>query len=188
MSIAAAIVCLSAFASFGWGVLSFFKKPAGPSRRAMMTAALGVFFGVWQIYEMATATSEAWRVVIGIAAHAASAWLFWSAVKACQSGLTAIFEADLPIRLVDGGPYAYVRHPFYCSYAIFWLAGWITSGSVVGLLSVLVMAGIYVEGAIEEERKFARSALATRYADYRQRVGACLPRLRRRTATGPSRT
>ena len=28
---------------------------------------------------------------------------------------TAIFEADLPVRLVRVGPYAYVRHPFYCA-------------------------------------------------------------------------
>ena len=92
----------------------------------------------------------------------------------------AIFEADLPVRLVQSGPYAYVRHPFYSAYTIFWLGGWVASGSMVALLSVPVMLGIYVQGAREEERKFSRSSFAGEYADYRRRVGAWLPHVPRR--------
>jgi protein-S-isoprenylcysteine O-methyltransferase Ste14 len=183
MSTAATLTCVAAFASFGWGVLRFFVKPAVPSARAIATAALGLFFGGWQVVAIATATTDPWRIGLGIAAHVVSGLLFWSAVRACRSRpLTAIFEADLPVRLVESGPYAYLRHPFYAAYTIFWLGGWVASGSLVTLVSVPVMLGIYVHGAKEEERKFARSSFAGEYADYRRRVGAWLPRPGRRLA------
>jgi len=178
---AATLTCIIVFSSFGWGVLRFFVKPGGPRWQAVITAALGLFFGAWHMLAISTSTTDAWRVALGMAAHVASIALFWSAVRACESRpLTAIFEADLPVRLVRGGPYAYVRHPFYCAYAIFWFGGWVASGSPVALVSIPVMVGIYVHGAREEERKFSRSPLAQQYADYRQRVGAWLPRLGRR--------
>jgi protein-S-isoprenylcysteine O-methyltransferase Ste14 len=184
MTIAATLTCAAAFSSFGWGVLRFFVKPAGPTPRAVVTAALGLFFGAWHLFAIATATTDAWRLMLGIAAHAVSGLLFWSAVRACRSlPLTAIFEADLPVRLVETGPYAYVRHPFYTAYTIFWLGGWVASGSIVTLISVPVMLGIYVHGAREEERKFARSSIAGEYADYRRRVGAWLPRRSRQTTS-----
>ena len=182
MHTAAAVVCLAAFSSFGWGVVRFFVKPAGPSGRAVVTAVLGLFFGGWHLYAIATATTAGWRVAVGMAAQAASAMLFWSAVRACRSEpLTAIFEADVPVRLVQAGPYAYLRHPFYAAYSVFWLGGWIASGSLVALASLPVMLAIYVHGAREEERKFARSSLAAEYVSYRRRVGVWLPRPSRRT-------
>jgi protein-S-isoprenylcysteine O-methyltransferase Ste14 len=181
MNAAATLTCIVAFSSFGWGVLRFFVKPAGPTWRAIITAALGLFFGAWHMLAIATSTTDPRRVALGMAAHIVSGVLFWSAVRACQSRpLTAIFEADLPVRLVQVGPYAYVRHPFYGAYTIFWFGGWVASGSLVALLSVPVMLAIYVHGAGEEERKFSRSPLAQEYADYRQRAGAWLPRLIRR--------
>jgi protein-S-isoprenylcysteine O-methyltransferase Ste14 len=175
--IVATLTCIATLTSFGWGVLRFFVKPAGPTWRAVMTAALGLFFGAWQVLAIGTSTTDAWRVALGMAAHTASSLLFWAAVHACKSQpLTAIFEPDLPLRIVQAGPYAYVRHPFYSAYTIFWFGGWVASGSLVALLSVAVMLGIYVHGAKEEERKFSRSPLATEYTGYRQRVGAWLPR------------
>ena len=179
MFIVATLTCMATLTSFGWAVLRFFVKPAGPTWRAVMTAALGLFFGAWHVVAIATATTEVWRVALGMTAHAAASLLFWTAVRACRSQpLTAIFEPDLPLRVVEDGPFAYLRHPFYSAYTIFWLGGWVASGSLVALCSVAVMLGIYVHGAREEERKFSRSPVAAEYADYRQRVGAWLPRRR----------
>lgn len=176
MYAAATFVCVAVFSSFSWGVLRFFVKPAGQPR-SLVTAALGLSFGVWHAFAIATAATAAWRVALGMAAQMASAALFWSAVRACRSRpLTAIFTPDLPVHVLTVGPYAYVRHPFYVAYTLFWVAGWVMSDSVVALLSVPVMVWIYVEGAREEERKFSRSSLAREYADYRRRVGAWLPR------------
>ena len=176
MHLASALTCLTAFSSFSWGAVRFFTKPSGLTRRAGATASLGVFFAGWHVYAIATAATSPWRAALGMIAHALAAAIFWTAVRACQSQpLTAIFEDDLPVRLVRRGPYAYVRHPFYTAYTIFWLGGWVASDSLVTLLSVAAMLAIYVRGAMEEERKFSRSALAREYAAYRTRVRAWRP-------------
>jgi protein-S-isoprenylcysteine O-methyltransferase Ste14 len=177
MSVAAALTCVAAFASFGWGVMRFFSKPAGPSPLAIVTAVFGLAFGIAHIHALATTSADAARLAVGLAAHVASTLLFWSAIGACKSPLTAIFERDLPVRLIETGPYKYVRHPFYCAYAIFWSGGSGAAASLLTTLSVPVMLAIYVYGAREEERKFSRSLLAKEYEDYRRRVGAWLPRV-----------
>jgi protein-S-isoprenylcysteine O-methyltransferase Ste14 len=184
---AATFTCIVAFSSFAWGVLRFFVKAAGPTWRAVITAALGLFFGVWHMFAIAASTADLWRVVLGMAAHLLSSALFWSTVRACRSRpLSAIFEADLPVHLVHAGPYAYVRHPFYSAYTMFWFGGCVATDSLVALLSVPVMIGIYVHGAREEERKFLRSSLAREYVDYRRRVGAWVPRLIERRENRPT--
>jgi protein-S-isoprenylcysteine O-methyltransferase Ste14 len=178
MTLVAALTCVSAFSSFGWGILYFFEKPSGLTWRAASVAVLGLFFGGWHLHAIATSTMSWWQVAMGMAAQLASAAIFWSAVRACRRHrLTAIFETDVPVRLVQDGPYRHVRHPFYASYTIFWLGGWVASGSDVALLSLAVMGAIYATGAREEERKFMRSPLAERYAAYQQRVGRWLPKL-----------
>ena len=178
MNIVAALTCVSAFSSFGWGILYFFAKPSGVTWQAAAVAVLGLFFGGWHIQAITISTMAPWRIAVGIIAHLVSATIFWSAVHACRAHrLTAIFEGDLPVRLVQNGPYRRVRHPIYAAYTVFWLGGWVASGSLVTLLSVVVMGAIYAAGAREEERKFMRSALAEEYSAYRQRVGRWLPRL-----------
>jgi protein-S-isoprenylcysteine O-methyltransferase Ste14 len=177
----ASTTCLATFASFGWGVLYFFEKPAGVSVRAVMVAVFGLFFGLWDAHAVWVAGSAPWLVVAGVAVNLMSAAIFWSAVRACgPRHLSAIFETDAPTFLVQRGPYQVVRHPFYASYTLFWIAGWIASGSYVALLGVAIMVGYYLQGMREEELKFARSPLAAEYAAYRRRVGALVPNWRRR--------
>jgi protein-S-isoprenylcysteine O-methyltransferase Ste14 len=185
MNIVAAFTCASAFSSFGWGILYFFAKPSGRTWRAAAVALLGLFFGGCQMYAIATSTLHPWRVAVGVFAHLASTTIFWSAVWTCRRHrLTAIFETDLPVELVDNGPYRCVRHPIYAAYTIFWLGGWVASGSSVTLLSVVVMTAIYAVGARAEERKFMRSPLAAQYAAYQQRVGRWFPKAPNATRGG----
>ena len=170
MHAAAVITSLAAFASFGWGVLRFFRKPSGPSPRALAVAGFGLGFSVWNIVALAHASAAPIFAGAGIAGHVLATLLFWGAIRACQGRpLTAIFETDQPVHLVRRGPYRWMRHPFYTSYTIFWFSGWIASGSTVSLLAALTMLAFYVQGAREEERKFAASPLAQEYAAYRRR-------------------
>jgi protein-S-isoprenylcysteine O-methyltransferase Ste14 len=178
MSAIALLVWGCAFSSFGWGVLHFFRKPSGPTGRTVSVAALGCIFGVWHLAALATSTVGRLPLCTGIALLAASMTIFWWAVRACESRrLTAIFESDVPVHLVRRGPYQYVRHPFYASYTMFWLAGWIASDSFLALVSALIMFGIYLDAIRKEERKFSSSPLAADYAEYRRHAGLMLPRL-----------
>jgi len=174
------VVWLSAFLSFGWGVLRFFQKPAGLSPRAALVATLGMIFAVWNALAIAAAAAGPWSRAAGLVLLLISTTLFWRTVSACASArLTAIFEPDLPQCLVRRGPYRFVRHPFYASYTLFWFAGWIASGSILSFAAATIMLAIYVAAARREERKFEDSSLADAYARYRLSAGLLLPRLRR---------
>ncbi len=169
MHAAAVFTSLAAFASFGWGVVRFFRKPSGPSPRALTVAALGLGFSAWNAAALAASSAAPILAAAGITGHVLATLLFWSAIRAClRTPLTAIFETDVPVHLVRRGPYRWMRHPFYTSYTLFWLSSWIASGSTVSRLAALIMLAFYVQGAREEERKFAASPLAQEYAAYRR--------------------
>jgi protein-S-isoprenylcysteine O-methyltransferase Ste14 len=185
MNAVALEIWVSAFSSFGWGMLRFFRKPAGLHGRTALVAALGALFSGWHLFAIASSSPTPLRQLAAIGCLSFATTLFWSAVCACGShALTAIFADDLPVHLVRGGPYRYIRHPFYTSYTIFWFAGWIASGSLLALVSAVMMLGLYLDAAGREERKFAGSPLRAEYEAYRRRTGLMTPRLRRRAATG----
>jgi protein-S-isoprenylcysteine O-methyltransferase Ste14 len=94
------------------------------------------------------------------------------------------YSNDQPRFLLDRGPYAYIRNPFYTSYllaygsAVVLFPGWITAAVFAAMFWILLSA------ARHEERKFSGSALRFRYEAYKARTGRFLPKLTGRTATG----
>lgn len=177
MQVIAALTSALALASFGWGVTHFFKRPGAPSGSQRATALLGLIFGSVQLVELATGGIVPWRAAAAAAAHVAATWIFWMAVRACRRHrLTAIFEPDAPKRLVQSGPYRYIRHPFYTAYSIYWIAGAAACSTPETVVAPAVMIAIYIRAAAMEEGKFAASPLAGEYREYRQRTGAFVPR------------
>ena len=73
------------------------------------------------------------------------------------------------------GPYRYVRHPFYSSYILGWLAAVIAVPCLATLVIFLGMTTIYWQAASSEERRFLASPLATDYERYRMHTGLFLP-------------
>lgn len=107
--------------------------------------------------------------------------LFWSAyVVNKRRPLTLAFSNDLPVHLVQRGPYKFIRHPFYCSYLISYLACVIATGNALYLVIFLVMLGVYIAAAKREEAKFETSLLASEYLKYKNRTGFFVPRLSRK--------
>ena len=186
MNALALVIWVSAFSSFGWGMLRFFRKPSGLTWQTALVAVLGLVFGGWHFVAIATSRVGPLPMFVGIALLFTAVALFLSAVRACESRrLTAIFESDVPLYVVRRGPYRYVRHPFYASYTIFWFAGWIASGSMLALISAGIMLAIYLDAVRKEERKFAASPLAAEYAEYRRHAGLMIPKLQRTSDGGP---
>ncbi|MBM3301555.1 MAG: isoprenylcysteine carboxylmethyltransferase family protein [Deltaproteobacteria bacterium] len=91
-----------------------------------------------------------------------------------QGTTTAMDEVG---KLVDTGPYGWVRHPQY-TFGIVSLGGWfLVWGAVYSLCLMPLIGGIiYVQAVIEEryilEKKFGRE-----YTEYRKRVGMLIPRV-----------
>ncbi len=176
ISVALASLC---FLSFLWGATRFFTRPTGRDSDANILTVLStlavavhlVTLGFFFSFAVAT-----WAV--GCLLYVASLGLYWWCVRA-NSGrpISYAYSGDAPGHLVVVGPYRFVRHPFYSTYMLTWLAGTIASGQPWLLLSVAVMAWAYNRAANFEEAKFAQSDLAERYADYRRTTGKFLPRL-----------
>jgi protein-S-isoprenylcysteine O-methyltransferase Ste14 len=100
-----------------------------------------------------------------------------------------IFSSDTPAFLCTTGPYAYVRNPFYTSYLLTMASTVVMVPSVFRVLIFGALVIYFDIAARHEERKFAGSALAEKYAHYRQRTGRFLPRLNammRRRGGGPA--
>jgi protein-S-isoprenylcysteine O-methyltransferase Ste14 len=80
-------------------------------------------------------------------------------------------------KLVDSGPYAWVRHPQYTA-GLAMLLGWFLAWGAWYALGVLpLIAGMaYVQARIEE-KYILEAQFGQVYADYCERVGMLLPRL-----------
>jgi protein-S-isoprenylcysteine O-methyltransferase Ste14 len=87
------------------------------------------------------------------------------------------FAPAVPTALVLDGPYRYVRHPFYASYLLAWLAGCAATANPWLLLTVVWMFGFYYVAARGEEESILQSGLADVYREYRNRTGMFLPKV-----------
>jgi len=83
-------------------------------------------------------------------------------------------------RLVDTGPYAFVRHPIYTGLIIALLATAATEATRVALLGALLVAlGLWVKARAEEYFLLSELGLEA-YASYRRRVPMLVPFLMHR--------
>ena len=96
------------------------------------------------------------------------------------------FDSLVANRLIDTGPYAYVRHPLYVANLAWLLGAFLATGSAWIVMNVGVMALYYVTSARQEERVLAKELPA--YGEYMARTGAFLPRFGRRPPRGPAAT
>ena len=93
--------------------------------------------------------------------------LFWLTVRETrQAQLRAVFTKEMPGSLVQTGPYAYVRHPFYTSYLTYWLGLAFASWSILGAVLFVVTFSIYWRAAGAEEAKFLSTDMAETYREF----------------------
>lgn len=95
------------------------------------------------------------------------------------------FEPDSPRNLVVHGPYRWVRHPFYLSYMLSWIAPAIAAAQLWLLIPGAVMFVLYWRASAREERDFLDSPIGRQYRSYQERAGRFWPkpRLHRRDLT-----
>lgn len=103
----------------------------------------------------------------------------WATRASGRQRLSLAFSrGDRPERLLSEGPFRLVRHPFYSSYLLYWIAGFVaTLDWIVGATGMLA-AGLCIAAARREERRFRAGALAGPYADYQARTGMFIPWIR----------
>jgi protein-S-isoprenylcysteine O-methyltransferase Ste14 len=82
-------------------------------------------------------------------------------------------------RLVDWGPYSYVRHPLYVGSLLFLVGFCVLAGSLTAaVLSGLIFLGLYLPAMRAEERLLAEQ-YGDRWREYCRSSGALTPKLGR---------
>jgi protein-S-isoprenylcysteine O-methyltransferase Ste14 len=141
-----------------------------------LLSAGGISFSIAQIALILVEWPGNWRTGSAVVLYVAALALFWWAVPhAARAQLNIAFTNTIPMTLLVDGPFAYVRHPFYASYLLYWLAGAFISDWM--WVSVFVMGCFYFNAMRQEEQTFRLSPLAARYETYKQKTGALFPAL-----------
>lgn len=174
-----ALLLLACLSSFVWGMRRFFVQPAGSTTGMRITRFCGLFFGVLHFALIASqGVIQPLLALLATILYVASLFLFWWSVYTNRAKpLSALFSPDLPMHFVSRGPYAWIRHPFYTSYLLTWLAGVAATGHLWLSFTVLVMITIYYKAAVLEEKKFFQTSLASLYEAYKSRTGFFAPSL-----------
>ena len=163
------------FACFAWGTLRHFVRRHEEWQGTWVISLLSLGgFGLFARRVLHGPPSSGWA--IGCLLFAASAGLWgWALATTRATPPTLAFTGDEPRLVLNAGPYRWVRHPFYSAYLLFWTGTAVAQPGLSGWAAVLVLGAVYVAAARHEEGKFARSALASRYAAYAARTGMFLP-------------
>jgi protein-S-isoprenylcysteine O-methyltransferase Ste14 len=87
-------------------------------------------------------------------------------------------DNDDPVQIVTWGAYARIRHPFYTSFLLAFLAGALTIPHPVTIACLLYGAVLLTLTAKREEERLATSEFGEAYTAYLQQAGRFFPRLR----------
>lgn len=151
-------------------------------REAMVTRIIsdvGMIAFVWLMWrERHPLTSLAISLLLFVACLAL---LLWTARTTAASQLRVAFDPTLPGGVIRTGPYRLIRHPFYTSYVLFWLACAVATLHPISGVFLIAIAAINVVAARREERSFVSTTFAAQYEDYRRTTGMFWPRLDART-------
>lgn len=170
---------LICFGSFTWALQGgFFTSDRERNFGITATRAFGLIFMLLHLWALIfMPSSQPLLSNLGILLYVAALLLFWSAIAVnWKRPLALAFTSKPPHHLTAGGPYRWVRHPFYTSYFIGWVAGGIATENPWTLLALPVMGFLYVVAALSEERLYARSSLSSGYLSYQHEVGMFFPK------------
>ena len=174
---AATIASLVPFGSFAWAIPRHFEC-RGPMPRGMRVlslfslAAYASFIGLVMLRHPHADTP---LIGPGLICFVAATLLFWWAIRTTTTKrLSIAYKKVDPDLIVAAGPYAWIRHPFYTSYILFWVGTGFIAGGWQWALALVLMVW-YLRIARDEERYFERSGLSAGYAAYRRRTGMLIP-------------
>lgn len=172
VAVATAIIISAALQDF------FVDSPAPrPRVRALQDFGVGVAVAHFGVLVFRGSAGPNWAIA-GIAMYLAASLLFLSAVEAARRVPLprAFVEDPMPGELITRGPFLFIRHPFYVSYTLAWLAAPVaTHGPGITVLALMAVAAYIVAARREERQLEARFGEA--YRAYQLGTGYVLPPL-----------
>jgi protein-S-isoprenylcysteine O-methyltransferase Ste14 len=173
------VACLGSLVLYAGASRRRFVAPEGVPSRMKVIAVAFVLFGVtnlWMLFKTTPIGSVS--LGAGLVLYLVAVCLFLAACRVNENRpLSVAFTTDRPDHLVTTGPYRYIRHPFYASYCLTWLAGAVAVPSILLFTMFIAMTALYTWAARFEEEKFLRSSLAPMYLQYRMTTGMFFPLL-----------
>jgi protein-S-isoprenylcysteine O-methyltransferase Ste14 len=106
----------------------------------------------------------------------------WTRRTVVDRNFYAGLAGEVPPSVCDVGPYRFVRHPFYLSYMLAFIAVAVAFPSLIVAAVCAVNIGLFVYMAFDDERVLSFSRLAEDYNHYKTRVGMFLPRFKTKRA------
>ncbi len=106
--------------------------------------------------------------LVGIALGLAGVLLLVAGVVSLGDALTPLPRPRAPVRIVESGPYRFVRHPIYGGVILLAGGASLWRGSAVGLVLTALLALVFHHKGRLEEDWLER--LAPEYGSYRRRV------------------
>jgi len=157
---------------------TMFIAPNGIRSSTRFVASCFVTCGLTQALVLSLIAISTGEAAIGSLLYICGLGLFVATCRANRPRLLSVaFSEDVPQHLVVWGPYKYIRHPYYASYCVTWLAGAAASRNPIMAGTFLLMLTIYMWAARFEERKFLKSCYAAAYNRYRTTTGMLIPYL-----------
>jgi protein-S-isoprenylcysteine O-methyltransferase Ste14 len=158
-----------------WAAFSFFKRGQNPERGVwVVKSGFIIALALTVIIGLNSQTLDSIYQVIGETLIGMSTLVFIWTIRTTRQ-LSEVYSSDLPEFLTTGGPYKFVRNPFYLSYLLNYFGAAIGMSSFVLLIQSLVMSWLYYKAAKFEEKKFSQSSLQTQYKAYIKETGMFLP-------------
>lgn len=143
--------------------------------RTRITASLAIPFAILDL--AALSVRDLRYPVTAAVLYLASFLLFAASAKVSVGMLAACGDSCVSAAVLCRGPFRIVRHPFYASYNLAWIAGFVATLWWPAAVAAFVMAIIYERFARAEERGLLNGPLAADYSAYRRRTGRYIPGL-----------
>lgn len=164
--------------SYIWATIFFFKansKDALQSRKIYSCLVMpSILIQLYCIFNITKQTLL--QMILGTIIFLLSLLIFWSSVYVnWKNRLNYAFCASST--LTQTGPYKYIRHPFYSSYMLTWIGGFIISGNIISSIVIFPLLLYYYKAAKREEKYFLNSLLAKEYSFYIHSTGMFFPKI-----------
>ncbi len=136
-----------------------------------------VFVAVLVVAAMGYGLMPTWFYYIGVIAMAVGIALRMWAVTVLGRYFSRTLDVEVEQKVVEAGPYRYVRHPSYTGVLLFFVGmGLAVSSWVAVVIGVLVFAVAYGYWMYSEEKVLIQQ-LGTGYVDYMKRVKRIIPKI-----------
>lgn len=166
--------------SLVWARFRFFRISATSQKLYVYLYDSAAALQITATYYLYINTSIAWNSVnisIGLLGYSIGLGLFWWSISTARK-LDFAFTPRID-SLITKGPYAFIRHPFYSSYALTWLTSTFLFNNSILWITLGYMMAYYYLAAKSEEGAILTGEHSHEYRLYSQNAGMFLPRIKK---------